>query len=250
MVTKKTGPAVKKRKRAVEVSEAERPSTQDLILDAAEQLFAAQGYGGTSIRQIAEAAGVNLGMFHYYWGSKQTLCRAVLERRLGPIMAERMERLASAVETNASIDELLLAAMEPSLRVTGAAPEQRDAFRSFYGRMLADPAPEMREAMGAIVDGFAKEFMQELHRRCTHLDDKEFYWRMVFLFGAFFYAHNAHDRILGLLGGAFAPPPIEDSAKYLVRFVKAGLQAKPVASKPEAAEGDAPASVARGKVRK
>ncbi|WP_171020045.1 TetR family transcriptional regulator [Hydrogenophaga sp. 2FB] len=228
MATKKLSPTVR-RKRAQDVGESERPNTQELILDAAEQLFAAQGYGGTSIRQIAEAAGVNLGMFHYYWGSKQVLCRAVLERRLGPIMAERMARLSAAVETNAPIEELLLAAMEPSLRVTGAAPEQRDAFRSFYGRMLADPSPEMREAMGAIVDGFAQEFMKELHRRCAHIDDKEFYWRMVFLFGAFFYAHNAHDRILTLLGAEFTAPPIEDAAQYLVRFVVGGLQAKPLA---------------------
>lgn len=240
MATKKTSPAVKRR-RTQEAGETERPNTRELILDAAEQLFAAQGYGGTSIRQIAEAAEVNLGMFQYYWGTKQALCQAVLERRLGPIMAERVARLSSAVQTQAPIEELLLAAMEPSLRVTGSSPEQRDAFRSFYGRMLADPSPEMREAMGAIVDGFAKEFMQELHRRCTHIDDKEFYWRMVFLFGAFFYAHNAHDRILTLLGAEFKAPPIEDAAQYLVRFVVGGLQAKPLSEKA------APASPRRGK---
>ncbi len=240
MATKKAGPAVKRR-RTQEAGESERPNTRELILDAAEQLFAAQGYGSTSIRQIAEAAEVNLGMFHYYWGSKQALCQAVLERRLGPIMAERVARLSAAVETQAPIEELLLAAMEPSLRVPGSSPEQRDAFRSFYGRMLADPSPEMREAMGAIVDGFAKEFMQELHRRCTHIDDQEFYWRMVFLFGAFFYAHNAHDRILTLLGAEFNAPPIEDAAQYLVRFVVGGLQAKPLSEK------TAPAPRKRGK---
>lgn len=226
MVTKKLGPTVR-RKRALKVGELAQPDTRELILNAAEQIFAAQGYEGTSIRQIAEVAGVNLGMFHYYWGSKQVLCRAVLERRLGPIMAERQARFSSAVQTKAPMEELLLAAMEPSLRVTGAEPEQRDAFRSFYGRMLADPSPDVREALGTIVDGFAREFMEELHRRCMHFDDTEFYWRMVFLFGAFFYAHNAHDRILTLLGAKFASPPIEDAAKYLVRFAMDGLQAKP-----------------------
>ncbi|MDR7093986.1 TetR/AcrR family transcriptional regulator [Hydrogenophaga laconesensis] len=230
MATKKASPAVRRR-RTQDTGESERPNTRELILDAAEQLFAAQGYGGTSIRQIAEAAEVNLGMFQYYWGSKQALCQAVLERRLGPIMEERVARLSSAMQTQAPIEELLLAAMEPSLRVTGSSPEQRDAFRSFYGRMLADPSPEMREAMGAIVDGFAKEFMQELHRRYAHIDDKEFYWRMVFLFGAFFYAHNAHDRILTLLGAQITAPPIEDAAQYLVRFVADGLKAAPLSEK-------------------
>ena len=56
MATKKLSPTGR-RPRAEAVGESERPNTQALILDAAEQLFAAQGYGGTSIRQIAEAAG-------------------------------------------------------------------------------------------------------------------------------------------------------------------------------------------------
>jgi AcrR family transcriptional regulator len=201
-----------------------RTGTQELALDAAERLFAAQGYEGTSIRQIADATGINLGMFHYYWRSKQVLCRAVLERRLGPIMAERRAMFERALATGASLEDLLRAAVEPSLIVVGASAHERETFRNFYGRMLVDPSEEVRSIVTSIFDDFARSFMEQLHLQCTHIDDKEFYWRMVFLYGAFLYAHNDHNRIHALLGARFNPPPIEDSVRYLVRFLAAGLQ--------------------------
>ncbi len=50
------------------------------ILDAAERLFAAHGYRGTSLQGIGDAAGVSRGTPSYFFGSKEGLYRAVLER--------------------------------------------------------------------------------------------------------------------------------------------------------------------------
>jgi AcrR family transcriptional regulator len=51
------------------------------ILHVAEQLFAEQGFDGTSIRDIAQHAGVNLAMINYYFGSKENLMASLLEYR-------------------------------------------------------------------------------------------------------------------------------------------------------------------------
>jgi AcrR family transcriptional regulator len=51
------------------------------IIEAAEQLFATHGYGNTSVRQIADKAGVNLAMISYYFGSKEKLMYALVELR-------------------------------------------------------------------------------------------------------------------------------------------------------------------------
>lgn len=51
------------------------------IIEAAEQLFAKHGYGSTSVRQIADAAGVNLAMISYYFGSKEKLMEALVDYR-------------------------------------------------------------------------------------------------------------------------------------------------------------------------
>lgn len=51
------------------------------IMEAAEKLFAEQGFAGTSVRDIAEAAHVNLAMISYYFGSKEKLMEAMFHHR-------------------------------------------------------------------------------------------------------------------------------------------------------------------------
>jgi AcrR family transcriptional regulator len=53
------------------------------ILAVAEQLFADNGFDGTSVRDIAQLANVNLAMVSYYFGSKEKLLEALIEDRAG-----------------------------------------------------------------------------------------------------------------------------------------------------------------------
>jgi AcrR family transcriptional regulator len=50
-------------------------------MEAAENLFAEKGYNGTSVRDIAESARVNLAMISYYFGSKEKLWEALFTFR-------------------------------------------------------------------------------------------------------------------------------------------------------------------------
>jgi AcrR family transcriptional regulator len=52
------------------------------ILEAAEQLFASQGFHGTSVRDIAHEADVNIAMISYYFGSKEKLIEAIFIKRI------------------------------------------------------------------------------------------------------------------------------------------------------------------------
>ncbi|MBS1664280.1 MAG: TetR/AcrR family transcriptional regulator [Bacteroidetes bacterium] len=53
------------------------------ILIVAEKLFGEKGFDGTSVRDIAQHAGVNLAMISYYFGSKEKLLEAMIEYRAG-----------------------------------------------------------------------------------------------------------------------------------------------------------------------
>jgi AcrR family transcriptional regulator len=55
------------------------------ILDEAEKLFARNGYDGTTVRDIAQAAEVNLAMISYYFGSKEKLIEMLFQERMGSI---------------------------------------------------------------------------------------------------------------------------------------------------------------------
>src|SRR5215510_11603383 len=51
------------------------------IMEMAEMLFAEKGFNGTSVRDIAEKAQVNLAMISYYFGSKDKLLEALFSYR-------------------------------------------------------------------------------------------------------------------------------------------------------------------------
>lgn len=61
-------------------SATKRRSTEDALLDAAESLLAGVGYAGVTTRRLAEEAGVNHGLVHYYFGSNENLLVGALER--------------------------------------------------------------------------------------------------------------------------------------------------------------------------
>ena len=54
--------------------------TEQALLDAAEHLLVEVGYAGITTRRLAEAAGVNHGLVHYYFGSNEALLVQALER--------------------------------------------------------------------------------------------------------------------------------------------------------------------------
>ena len=57
-----------------------RQQTEEAFLDAAERLLVSVGHAGISTRALAEEAGANHGLVHYYFGSMENLLARVLER--------------------------------------------------------------------------------------------------------------------------------------------------------------------------
>ncbi len=58
----------------------ESPSTKDLIIEKASEMFATLGFKGTSIRELAQACDVNIAAINYHFGSKQGLYLEVSNR--------------------------------------------------------------------------------------------------------------------------------------------------------------------------
>ena len=67
---------------------AEPAPSRDLILDAAERLFATKGFAATTIKQIATAADVNSALLYYYFENKETLYRETIRRILSAMTGE------------------------------------------------------------------------------------------------------------------------------------------------------------------
>jgi AcrR family transcriptional regulator len=62
------------------LQEAKSHRSRELILDAALELFSHQGYRGTSVRDIAQRAGLSTGNVYHHFPDKETLFRTLLDR--------------------------------------------------------------------------------------------------------------------------------------------------------------------------
>jgi AcrR family transcriptional regulator len=65
------------------------------LLDAAERLLVEQGYGAVTTRNLAERAGVNHGLVHYYFGSMEEVMVQVLERFTARLIERQRAMYAS-----------------------------------------------------------------------------------------------------------------------------------------------------------
>jgi AcrR family transcriptional regulator len=72
-----------------------RSAAEEALLDAAERLLVEVGHAGITTRKLAETAGVNNGLVHYYFGSNEALLVRALERFTDGLIARQRELYAS-----------------------------------------------------------------------------------------------------------------------------------------------------------
>jgi AcrR family transcriptional regulator len=70
---------------------AARATAEEALLDAAERLLADVGYAGITTRRLAEEAGLNHGLVHYYFGSNENLLVHALERFTARLVTRQRE---------------------------------------------------------------------------------------------------------------------------------------------------------------
>ena len=68
-----------------------RNQTEEAFLDAAERLLVDVGHAGITTRSLAQAAGANQGLVHYYFGSMENLLVRVLERFTDRLIARQRD---------------------------------------------------------------------------------------------------------------------------------------------------------------
>jgi AcrR family transcriptional regulator len=82
-------------KTAVEARTSARAAAEQALLDAAERLLVDVGHAGITTRRLAEEAGVNHGLVHYYFGSNENLLARALERFPERLIERQRELYAS-----------------------------------------------------------------------------------------------------------------------------------------------------------
>lgn len=124
---------------AAPTTKAER--TRARILAAASREFAVHGYGGASLRQIADAAGLKVGSLGFHFATKDELVAAALAEGVESARSALAEAIA-AVPDEAAPEQRLRAAFEGHLAALHASDDRASA----VVRMVDTLPPELRAA--------------------------------------------------------------------------------------------------------
>jgi AcrR family transcriptional regulator len=142
---------------AAKLSKAER--TEAVIVDAALDLFAEQGFETTTMRQIAERAGVSVGNSYYYFASKEALVQALYERFSVATFDAAMERISTHETLADRIAEAMVTwvdVMAPNRKFGAAFFKSATDFGSSVSPFSAESANLRKQSYGlwqTVLDG-------------------------------------------------------------------------------------------------
>ncbi|WP_138469193.1 TetR/AcrR family transcriptional regulator [Poseidonocella sp. HB161398] len=198
---------------------------RDAILDQAEACFAAAGFAGASLRDIATRAGVNQALLRYYFGSKQDLFDAVFRRRGGMISGRRHVLLDRALaEPEPSVESLVRAYLRPQWEMKQSGPGGA-AFIALQARVHAEPEAHALELRREVYDPSLKRYIDALSGQLPGIPRDLVATRMAFLVGAYLFMLNDLGRLADLSEGQIREIAEEEMLEQLVRFLSAGLKA-------------------------
>ena len=114
------------------------------IVNVAIELFSKNGFEGTSMRDLASAAGVNIAMINYYFGSKEKLFEAIVEGR-SEIVRKEFEELAQDKSLTAieKMDRIIEMQVNKVL-------EKRHFHKVLQNEVMLNKRPELNIAIGNI----------------------------------------------------------------------------------------------------
>ena len=206
-------------------------STKNKIIDAAESLFAEQGFNGTSLREITGKAEVNLAAVNYHFGSKKGLVQAVAEKFLVPLcdhvehaLAERL----SASDFRVTLEEALEILMRSLLMVNRDNDQALAVFMRLLDLAYMKNQEELRDFL---VESYGQRFqglIRMVREDAAPMEDDEFFWRLHFLLGSITFTLSNYQTISALEKREFHrdDAAVEEVLHRMIPVLAAGFQAR------------------------
>ena len=205
-----------------------QPDTKERILDAAEMLFARDGFHFASLRAITTLAKVNLAAVNYHFGSKEALLEEVFKRRLIPLNEirqaelERVRDLAESEGRAPRAEEVMAAFIVPTVRFCCQDP-QAEHFSTLVGRAIAEPDDTVRNVFIHHIMPLFLLFFDLLQKALPDLDIDTVFWRLHFSMGATTHTMRLMGKPELLPEGLNRNIDIDKLLRDLLAFVTAGV---------------------------
>jgi AcrR family transcriptional regulator len=201
---------------------------KERILDAAERLFARHGFYGISVRDITEAAEVDVALVSYHFGGKRELFAAVFQRRAEQLNPERLAMLEevrrAALPGVPTLEDIVNAFTYPLLERSARGGPGWKSYFALVAQVNNSPewAPVL---MTQHFDPLVEKFIAVLREALPGCSAREIYWGYQFLTGALTLTFAETGRIDTLSGGLCKSSDLDSVHERLAPFVAAGFRA-------------------------
>lgn len=205
-----------------------KPGTRDRILDVAELEFSTRGYDATSLRMISEANNINLGLIHYYFGSKEGLFSAVFLRRSETLVNRRLAMLEKTKRRYGNepipVEEIIRCFITPPVEMMKEGEGPR-AYIRLQGLLRSHAFEFSHKLRGEAFNDTNRKFIRELRKTCPHLAPASIVWRFAAMVGAYYSLISQSARVAELSDGLCDPGDIDAAIAEVIPFVAAGFEA-------------------------
>lgn len=198
---------------------------KESILDAAEVDFSHRGYAGTTLREVAVSCGVTQALITYYFGTKQQLFEEVFLRRATKISADRVQLLQQieAQRDGADLEEIVRAFLKPIVALRSTVSGR--AFIRLQARLHMEPPEVSYKLRNLAYSESTQAYVDALRRVLPNLPEKDLYWRVTLMIGAYLYAFSDSHRLEVLAKDICNPADSAEVFEQLTSFVVGGLRA-------------------------
>jgi AcrR family transcriptional regulator len=223
---------------------------RERIIEAAETLFAADGFDAVSFRDLTAAAGVSLSAIHYHFGSKQAVLSEIFARRASLLTRRRLDLLEAAHRYQGApltLESLLDAFLRPAFEVTHG--DRNEVFNRLRARVAMEHSAVTRDIIRRAFDENDLFFIAELSAALPGLTPEDLHWRFHFLVGAMIYTMSDSGQLEGLSEGRCSSRQTDLALAHLVATFSALFRAPALAqpAKVDRGDGGTAANAALGK---
>lgn len=200
-------------------------STQTKILNAAEALFAREGFEQTSLRQITQEANVNLASVNYHFGSKKALIQAVVARYMNlfmPALEAQLKQLDNQPTLNSL--QVFESFKEPLMGLTQIHKRGTENFLRLLGFAYSETQGHLRKYTQTAFGDVLHHLLALLHRANPKLTEQDMFWRLHFVLGATVFAQVSGQALIEIAQAEFDQrADITTVIDHLIQFIAGGL---------------------------
>jgi AcrR family transcriptional regulator len=199
--------------------------TATRILDAAEVLFAENGFSGTSARDITSSAGCNVASINYYFNGKDNLYKQVCKRRLNALRDFRINSINDYMAR--SPEDISLEGLLYNFSRAFLAPLIDEATGSNVMKLMVRemlfPQLPANMVFDELILPMSTVLQQAIVKVCPNINEQQALWSIFSLVGQLLHTMHIQGMMANQPDEKFSSFDVSSAVDHIVAFTVAGV---------------------------